>query len=203
MKFSLRTCKLTVYNKPLITILTFVLLLISGCSLQRTPTGVSEINVPNIPSATVPNTPLNVGFKPYVLLDQVKDLRQVPELIRLYEKKIKPRGKIEVVTRYAFRSTFRQRGFTVTDNAPVILIPTIKKWLVTVNKDQAIAETVIALDVLDPSNQVIYSSSYDGFLQFSPTSDENKLRDKLGESFAKALTQMINDAHLLGIITAF
>lgn len=199
------TIKVSFRKSPLLISLVCLGLLLSGCAILSSgpTTGSAEINVPNIPNATVANTPLNVGYKPYVLLDQVIDQRQSPELIKVYDRTLKPRGPIEVATRYAFRSTFRQRGFTITDNAPITVVPTVKKWIVTVTKDQGTAEAVIAIDVLDPSSQAIYSGSYDGFIQFTPTSNEEELRKHLGDSFAKALSQMIADEQLLGVLSAF
>lgn len=202
----MKTTTVTTLDKRFLLVLIASLLFVfPACSMLSSgpTTGSAEINVPNIPNATVPNTPLNVGYKPYLLLDQVVDQRQTPEFIKVYDRTLRPRGPIQVATGYAFRSTFRQRGFTITDNAPVTVVPTVKKWIVTVTKDQGTAEAVIAIDVLDPGSQTIYSGSYDGFIQFSPTSNEEELRKHLGDCFAKALSQMIADEQLLAILSAF
>ncbi len=178
-----------------------------GCGAGGSKSGSQlgdSIGVPNIPPVAVSTTPLGVNFKPYVFLDEVKDNRQADEIININgQRKVDIRGDISLVVHYALRQTFRKRGFTVTDTAPVIISGSVKKWIAKVKEGQTTCEAVFAVDVLDPTNQSIYSSTYDGFSYFPATSDKIKIKQALGQAMADALKQVIEDKHLIEIITSF
>jgi uncharacterized lipoprotein YajG len=167
-------------------------------SIQKT------INIPNIPPIPRPSQPLNLAFKPYLIVDTIEDARESAAMMDFKGKKVKAKGDITLYIQYALRQAFRVRGFSISDQAPVTLGGSIKKWIAYYKNDAVICEAVLELHVKDPSNQVIYSGSYDGFVQLDANAGEDEnTQVALGQAMHNAMLQVVNDQQLITVLTSF
>ena len=160
---------------------------------------------PKIPSIEVSNQGLNTPFKPVIYIAQIRDQRLSSALIKELDGKEKSTtGDLGLVLHYAVRKLFRTSGFDVSDKAPVTLAIKIEKWLATKSDKQIVFEASLIADIVGPSGDSIYSSTYDSF-STSPNvslSDE-QIVARLETTMAEALSELIDDKQLVTILSSY
>ena len=175
----------------------------AGCG----PTLRDKLAVPDI---TVPksSSKLPEEVRTLIFVDQFTDSRISHALVEEEGKESgESEGDVGLVVQSAVAAAFREKGFTVTDDAPVALSGKVKSWKARVQGGlgaKAEGEAVLALELFDPANRRVFSGEYSGSAMIKAGSmNEDDVRKCLGLAMAQAIAQVVSDQKLTRLLLSF
>lgn len=171
-----------------------------GCS----PAVKKRIEVPFVP--VEPGD--GIALEKYSLsLDEIKDSRPTADIADVHGNPIQTEGNAVQGVRSALESALRREGFGISDSAPLILGPQVKKWFANVHGGMPSvcdADAELFVQVFDPANKLIYSGSYTGASTLQePAIDEQDIRQTLGAAMSEAIRQLTSDKQLKKLLESY
>ena len=181
----------------------FLAVVVSSCG----PALQTEIALTTIPEPLLKSLPPEFSSQPSVSIGFFKDVRQGNFVVRNYDSLIRPTNSVTFEVEDVIRRTLVNAGYLVDSSAPVVLRGEIREWVVDVkNKVPATlaSKAVLFVEVIGPNDKRIYSGVYRGTGYFEKVVVENRdVQSMLNAAMTEAVSQIMADGKLLGILSSF
>lgn len=178
------------------------LLLLNSCVLHLQP----SLAVPHIPLLGKGET-MNKTVQTYIYVDDVRDNRSSGVIAEIEGEESYPSTAIGSPVKEALMNALQQKGFTMSESAPVIISGEVRQWIATVKgrlPAKVNSEASLYLEVFDPASKQVYSGVYHGSAGLEyPTLDEEQIKEVLGTSMALAINQILSDQQLMDLLASF
>ena len=176
---------------------------VSACG----PTMLPEMQLTTIPEPALKSPPPEFTHQPSVSIGAFKDVREGTYVVKNYDNLIRPSNSVSFEVEDVIRRTLVNSGFYVDNSAPVVIRGEIREWVVDVKNKMPItltARAVIFVEAIGPNDKRIYSGVYKGTSYLEKVVVENKdVQTMLNASMTGAVSQVIADNKLLGILSSF
>ncbi|MBL7661487.1 hypothetical protein JNK13_01925 [bacterium] len=185
-------------------ILTITLLLIfSACGSARIG---QKIALPEIAGISVTRDSSLQDNEVY--LEQVGDARTSPVLMLRGSSEVTAEGSATQVVEQALKRVLSDKGFSVTEGAPIVIRAELVNWTAELSSGMAMrtvsSAAEIKLTILDPTNKAMYIGTYRGSSNVkNPKIEDAQVREALQISMSQALQQVAADGKLLNLLTSF
>ena len=196
---------MTIHNKTMKHFLLpfiFLATIISACG----PTLQQEIQLITIPEPTL-KAPPEFSSQPSVSVGLFRDVRHGNFVVRNYDTLVRPANPVNFEVEDVIRRTLVNAGFQVDNSAPVVLRGEIREWVVDIKNKMPItlnSRAVLFVEVIGPNDKRIYSGVYRGNSYFEKAVVENRdVQDMLNRSMTGAVSQIMSDSKLIGILSSF
>ena len=191
----------------LYSILVISMIALAGCGskLQKT------IVVPDIPawdsSGRVADS-VRGGAPHQLFIDKFSDARPSDVIVKRADETVVASGEVGTPIGTALDRAFRNRGFAISQTAPVVLSGEVRIWQSEIVKgfptQKQSANAELFLEVLDPANKRIYSGTYKGSAsREDPSLSPEDIRATLGTAMSEALSQVTSDKQLIDLLLSY
>ena len=142
-----------------------------------------------------------------VFVDLFSDGRDNEAVLIKGDKKANLKNDPGDMVRDAITGALKNKGFVITDTAPLIISGEVKKLVANVEPGFPVklrSDAKIILEVFDPANEPLYKASYNGFSSVShPSINSTDVKEALGLALKEAVTQVVKDKELIGVLESF
>ncbi len=157
-----------------------------------------------LPSLEVPDEPLTAPYKLSVALQKIEDQRQEKAIFEYQGKVVREQGDMGLPVHYVLQTGLEDRGFVVSDSAPVSIHVAVTSWRAQLIDGKLAAEAVLIGNVLSPGGKTIYSGVYEG----ASTAAESDItpaavQEVLGSAMHRALTKIVSDKKFIDVLSSF
>ena len=187
--------------KPLFFLVGLFTLALAACA----PTPGPTIDTPSIPIAKT-NAEIRGRLGTYVTIQGVIDTRRslIGDELSKYTE---PQGNVTEAVENALSDSLRERGVSVTNDAPVKIKAEIRSWkseIVVSASPTLTSDASLYVEMFDASGGRLYSGSYNGTRssQF-PIVTRQDMKDSLGLAMSSAIEQLLADEQLLNHIGGY
>jgi hypothetical protein len=172
-----------------------------GCAASISKEGLK------VPSISMPNVERVESQRGSVSMDVMKDSRADTVLVQLGASPVETVGDVTGSVSTAMRGVLEKAGFLVSDSAPIVIVPQIRKWKARVRSGLPAtvdAQAEVFVEVLDPADKLLYSGVYQGSSTLSqPSIHEAEIESTLASAMSEALEQLVADLRLVRILSSF
>lgn len=174
----------------------------SGCG----PSLESQIPVPHIPTPEIAEK-LSGERRMLVFVDEFLDERESMAFVEGEDETAQAEGELARGVQSAVRRALETKGFTVTDEAPLVLSGEVREWRAKVDDGfppEVASRAVLFVSVFDPANKRVFSGEYSGTATVKQASMSQKdVQEAMGLAMSQAVSQIVSDEKLVRLLRSF
>ncbi len=185
-----------------------LLIILSSCSSSLKPVmNVPSIPKPDLSTVNTHGSGLAEGRFAELFVADFTDARESEIVASLKGIDSKFLGSASEKVHARVEDFLREKGFTLNDDAPLVLLGQVKKWSadITAGVPATVeAKAAISIEVRDPANRRIYAGTYEGVATLKePGVGTEEISKALGVAMSESLREVLADKQLLDLLTSF